>query len=144
MKPQLNHRRQPVIGHGTRQGGAILLKNLVAALLLAGFAYTAWQLFERGGGTALKHHKNIIVYTSGSCGLPCRDMVNAIRGEGEHVYVVNLDDDHEAQEELAGKLDAIGFDRKIYRLPVVDVFGEVFPDGPAIKKVLAAVRSGGA
>lgn len=131
------------MGHGTHQGGAVMLKNLFIALLLLVLAYTAWQLFERGGGTILQAHNDIIVYTSDSCGLPCRDMVNAIRGEGEHVYVVNLDDDHEAQEELAGKLDAIGFDRKIYRLPVVDVFGELFPDGPAIKKVLSAVRSSG-
>ena len=125
----------------TRQAGAVTVKHLVLVGALGALAYTAWELIDHRGGTGLGRHGEIIVYTSDSCGLRCRDMVEAIRGEGEHVYVLSLDGDQDAQDELADKLDAIGFDSRVYRLPVVDVYGEVIPDGPSIKKVLSAVRA---
>lgn len=124
-----------------RQAGAITLKNVLLVAALGALAYTAWELIDYRGGSTVSQHQEIIVYTADSCGLRCSDMVEAIRREGEHPYVLNLDRDEDAQEELGEKLDAIGFDTKVYQLPVVDVYGEVFPDGPSIKKVLSAVRS---
>lgn len=118
------------------------MKSIVYIALLAALAYGAWEfvirdkLFQEQAS-----HGDIIVYTSNSCGLACSEMVEAIRGTSEHVFSLNVDEDSDIEDELAAKLEAVGFDRKIYRMPVVDVFGEVLADGPPIKRVMEAIQN---
>ena len=117
------------------------MRKLPVVVLLAIAAYLLWwALGDREQGS-LDEHEDIVIYTSNSCGKPCKDMIEAIQAAGVHAYVSNLDDDHELEDELRAKLTAIGFDRKVYRLPVVDVYGTLLPDNPPVRRVMKVISA---
>jgi hypothetical protein len=71
--------------------------------------------------------------------MPCNRLVDVIRKENVLFHVLNVDDDVEIAQELREKLDAIGFRQTIYRLPVVDLYGEILPV-PSIRDVKQRLR----
>ena len=119
---------------------AIPVLKLLRIAALLGVAYLAWTGFARDwimGGVGA--HDDIIVYVSDSCGRTCRPMIAAIKKRNDFFYVLNVDEDSEVAAELDRKLQASGFTRKIYEMPVVDAYGTILPDNPSIQKVMEAL-----
>lgn len=117
------------------------ITNLVLLVALAVIGYLVWENVLRnlimGSGAS---HSDVIVYVSNNCGQRCDRMIEAIDNEGIPLISLNVDDDHEVALELREKLDRAGFRPQIYRLPVVDVYGEIMADNPSIKKVKARLK----
>ncbi len=111
---------------------------LVAAIALG--AYFAWTegMFKSFVGVDTQHD-DVIIYVSNRCGTPCNRLIDIIRQQNVRFYVLNVDDDEEVAQELRAKLDAVGFRQTIYRLPVVDLYGEILPI-PSIKDVKQRLR----
>jgi hypothetical protein len=107
--------------------GGVSISNVIGVAVIATAAYYVWSNGLVGGTSGPESHNDVIVYVSKRCGTPCDAMIAAIRAESVDFYTVDVDQDYENAEELRDKLDAIGFRQKIYRLPVVDMYGEVLP-----------------
>ncbi|MDH3690865.1 MAG: hypothetical protein OEU36_15565 [Gammaproteobacteria bacterium] len=115
------------------------MKNAIVLLVLVAAGYFVWDKYLRGVGDGpVMSHDDIIVYSSEGCS-PCLKMINMLERENVSVIVRTVDDDDKAKVELRNKLDAIGFKQQLYKLPVVDIYGQVFPDNPSRKKVKAAL-----
>ncbi len=120
--------------------GGISFKNIIVLVVIASAVYVAWteglfQAFTR----SRTQHSDVIIYVSNRCGTPCSRLVDMIREQNVLFYVLNVDDDVEIAQELREKLDAIGFRQTIYRLPVVDLYGEILPV-PSIRDVKKRLR----
>ncbi len=120
--------------------GGIPFRNLIVLVVIASAVYFSWteglfKIFTRSH----TQHNDVVVYVSNRCGTPCNRLVGMIREENVLVYVLNVDDDEEIAQELREKLDAIGFRQTIYRLPVVDLYGEILPV-PSIRDVKRRLR----
>jgi hypothetical protein len=120
--------------------GGISFRNLIVLVVIASAVYFAWteglfKIFTRSH----TQHSDVIVYVSNRCGMPCNRLVDVIRKENVLFHVLNVDDDVEIAQELREKLDAIGFRQTIYRLPVVDLYGEILPV-PSIRDVKQRLR----
>lgn len=109
-------------------------------VVIASAAYFAWTegLFKIFTRSHTKHG-DLIIYVSNRCGTPCNRLVEIVREQNVLFYVLNVDDDEEIAQELRGKLDAIGFRQTIYRLPVVDMYGEILPV-PSVRDVKQRLR----
>ncbi len=115
--------------------GRISLSNILALAVVALGAYYAWtQGWLDPSSQNYSAHDEIIVYVSNRCGTPCTRLVRELEADDVDVQVRNVDEDSGVAEELRAKLDDIGFHQSIYRLPVVDVYGEVLPV-PSIRDV---------
>lgn len=116
------------------------MKNAVLAIVFIAAGYYIWETYLQDRfSRQLEAHDEVIVYASGTCGRPCREMIAMLRQERVVLVVHYIDEDDEARQELRKKLDAIGFDQQIYKLPVVDVYGHVLPDNPSRKNVKATL-----
>lgn len=116
------------------------MKNIIVVLVVAAAGYYAWDkyLSSQPAGS-IRSHNDVIVYTSKSCGQPCWKMTRMLKEQNVAFIVELVDEDYKVKEELRRKLDAIGFNQKVYKLPVIDVYGNVFPDNPSLKTVKAAL-----
>ena len=102
-----------------------------------GALYLIWEGFAREWiMSGLKSHNEIIVYVSDSCARTCRPVIKAIKARNEFYYELNVDQDSDAAAELDAKLEASGFTRKVYQMPVVDIYGTILPDNPSIQKIM--------
>lgn len=120
--------------------GGIAFKNLIVLVVIAAAVYFAWTAGLFNVFTpSLTQHSDVIVYVSNRCGTPCNRLVEMIREENVLFHISNVDDDDEIAQELREKLDAIGFRQTIYRLPVVDLYGEILPV-PSIRDVKKRLR----
>lgn len=120
--------------------GGVSFKDLIFLVVVASAAYVAWTegLFNFLT-SARTQHSDVIIYVSNRCGTPCNRLVDVVREQNVMVHVLNVDDDEEIAQELREKLDAIGFRQTIYRLPVVDLYGEVLPV-PSVRDVKQRLR----
>lgn len=119
--------------------GGVSIRNVIGIAVIAVAAYYVWSGGLINSMSAPQSHNDVIVYVSQRCGTPCSSMVRAIQAEDVNFYTLDVDQDHENAEELRDKLDAIGFRQTIYKLPVVDVYGEVLPV-PSIADVRDRLR----
>ncbi len=128
-------------GHKVYWRGRISLTNLIALAIVAVGVYYAWtQGLLNPSSRPASSHTDIIVYTSNRCGTPCNRIIRLLEEQNVYFQVRNVEEDAGVAEELREKLDSIGFHQGIYRLPVVDIFGEVLPV-PSIRDVKERIRS---
>ena len=114
-----------------------LFKNLLTVIIAAAGGYLLWNGYLAAKlAPEERLHERVLVYSRAGC-LPCTRMVNELSAERVPVTELFVDDDEYLQNEVRSKLDDIGFRQRVYELPVVDVFGKVFPDNPSIRKVKA-------
>lgn len=120
--------------------GGISFKNLIVLVVIATAAYFAWTegLFKIPTSSRTEHG-DIVIYVSNRCGTPCNRLVEIVREQNVLFHVLNVDDDEEIARELREKLDTIGFRQAIYRLPVVDMYGEILPV-PSVRDVKERLR----
>lgn len=116
------------------------MKNIIVVLVVAAAGYYAWDKYMNSQSVGgIRSHNDVIVYTSQSCGRPCWKMTKMLDEQNVAFIVELVDEDDKIKDELRRKLDAIGFNQRVYKLPVVDVYGNVFPDNPSMNKVKAAL-----
>ncbi len=120
--------------------GGISFKNLLVLAVIAVAVYFAWTkgLFKVFTPSRTQH-SDVIIYVSNRCGTPCNRLADMVREQNVLFHILNVDDDEEIAQELREKLDAIGFRQTIYRLPVVDLYGEILPV-PSIGDVKERLR----
>ncbi len=117
-----------------------LLKNLLTLLVIGAGGYIFWDGYVAARlAPEGRLHERVLVYSRADC-LPCTRMVRELSAERVPVTERFVDDDEHVQNEVRRKLDEIGFRQRVYQLPVVDVYGKVFPDNPSIPKVKAHLK----
>ena len=117
-------------------------RTLAGLVALAAAAYLIWTgyLASRFAPEPARLHEDIIVYSRSGCA-PCIAMTRLLQAERHPFTEFFVDEDDDASEELRRKLDALGFHQRIYELPVVDIYGTVFPDNPSRKLIEDHLRS---